>query len=93
MSKYLKFSAESDLGMGYQYIEFNNEGWPVRQAECYGGRWFNSNKKYHQELDSVGLWDQKLTEHGMKLGDTIDAQEFNAVWQLSNQVSMAIVGL
>jgi hypothetical protein len=89
MSQYLKFSAESDLGMGYQYIEFNNEGWPVRQAECYGGRWFNSNKKYHQELDSVGLWDQKLTEYGMKLGDAIDAQEFDAVWQLSNQVSIA----
>jgi hypothetical protein len=38
MSKYFKFPAGSDLGSGYQYIEFNNEGWPVRQAECYGER-------------------------------------------------------
>ncbi len=88
MNQYLKFSEESDLGMGDQYIEFNSEGWPVRQAECYGGRWFNSSKKYHQELDSVGLWDQKLTESGMKLGDTIDAQEFEVVWQLSNKASV-----
>jgi hypothetical protein len=58
------------------------------QAECYGDRWFNSNQKYHQELDSVGLWDQRLTESGMKLGDVVDAQEFEAVWKLSNQVSV-----
>jgi hypothetical protein len=50
MSKYFKFPAESDLGEVYQY---NNQGWPVRQAECYGGRWFNSNKKYHQELGTA----------------------------------------
>jgi hypothetical protein len=88
MSKYFKFPAESHLGEGYQYIEFNDQGWPVRQAECYGDRWFNSNQKYHQELDSVGLWDQRLTESGMKLGDVVDAQEVEAVWKLSNQVSV-----
>jgi hypothetical protein len=88
MNRYFKFPAESDLGEGYQYIEFNSKGWPVRQAECYGGRWFNSRKKYHQELDSVGLWDQRLTESGMKLGEVIDIKEFETVWKLSNQVSV-----
>jgi hypothetical protein len=44
MKKYFKFPAESDLGIGTQYIEFNNEGWAIRQVECYGNRWFNSNK-------------------------------------------------
>jgi hypothetical protein len=79
MSKYFKFPAESDLGEGSQYIEFNDQGWPVRQAECYEGRWFNSNQKYHQELDSIGLWDQRLTESGIKLGEVIDDQEFEAI--------------
>jgi hypothetical protein len=88
MSKYFKFPAESDLGEGCQYIEFNDEGWPIRQAECYNGRWFNSNQKYHQELDSVGLWDQRLTESGMNLSEVVDAHEFEAVWKLSNQVSV-----
>jgi hypothetical protein len=88
MSKYFKFSAESDLGEGYQYIEFNDQGWPVRQAECYGGRWFNSNKKYHQELGSIGLWDQRLTESGMNLGEVVEDHEFEAVWKLSNQLSV-----
>jgi hypothetical protein len=88
MSKYFKFPAESDLGEGYQYIEFNDQGWPVRQAECYDGRWFNSNKKYHQELGSIGLWDQRLTESGMNLGEVVEAHEFESVWKLSNQLSV-----
>ena len=88
MSKYFKFPAESDLGEGYQYIEFNDRGWPVRQAEYYDGKWFNSNKKYHQELDSVGLWDRRLTDSGIKLGEVVDAHEFEAAWDLSNQVSV-----
>ena len=88
MSKYFKFPAESDLGEGYQYIEFNDRGWPISQAECYGSRWFNSNTKYHQELDSVGLWDRRLTDSGIKLGEVVDAHEFEAAWDLSNQVSV-----
>ena len=88
MSKYFKFPAESDLGEGYQYIEFNDEGWPTRQAECYGNKWFNSNQKYHQELDSVGLWDRQLTESGINLSEVVDVQEFEAAWKFSNQVSV-----
>jgi hypothetical protein len=88
MNKYFKFPSESDLGVGYQYIEFNEEGWPIRQAERYGDRWFNSNNKYHQELDSIGLWDRQLTEYGMQLGEPVDAQEFETAWKLSNQIPL-----
>ncbi len=88
MTKYFKFSAESDLGMGTQYIEFNDSGWAVRQAECYSGKWFNSDTDYHEELNSFSLCDQKLTESDMKLGTLVDYQEFEAVWNLSNQISV-----
>jgi Circadian oscillating protein COP23 len=86
MNKYFKFPAESNLGIGVQYIEFNDSGWAVRQAECYEGKWFNSNKSYHEELTSSGLCDQKLTESGIKLGDPVDAKEFEDIWDLSNKV-------
>jgi hypothetical protein len=90
MNKYFKFPAESDLGIGVQYIEFNDEGWPIRQAECYGERWFNSNQRYHQELGCMGLCDQKLSAAGIKIGDLIDAQEFEAVWKLSGEALVAV---
>jgi hypothetical protein len=90
MSMYFRFPAESDLGIGVQYIEFNEEGWPIRQAECYGERWFNSNQRYHQELGGMGLCDQKLSAAGMKIGDPIDAQEFEVAWKLSGEVLMAV---
>jgi Circadian oscillating protein COP23 len=86
MNKYFKFPAESNLGIGVQYIEFNDKGWAVRQAECYGDKWFNSNKSYHEELTSSSLCDQKLTESGIKLGDPVDAQEFEDIWNLSNKL-------
>jgi hypothetical protein len=84
MNKYFKLEAESNLGIGVQYIEFNDVGWAVRQAECYGDKWFNSNKSYHEELTSSSMCDQRLTESGIELGDPIDAQEFETIWQLSN---------
>ena len=86
MNKYFKFPAESDLGIGIQYIEFDDEDWPIRQAECYGDRWFNSNHSYHQELGGMGLCDQKLSAAGIKMGDPIDAQEFELAWNLSGKV-------
>jgi hypothetical protein len=90
MNKYFKFPAESDLGIGIQYIEFDDEGWPIRQAECYGDRWFNSNQSYHQELGGMGLCDQKLSAAGIKMGDPIDDREFELVWELSTKV-LAVV--
>jgi hypothetical protein len=84
MNKYFKFHAESDLGIGIQYIEFDNDNWPVRQAECYGDRWFNSSYNCHQELGGIGLCDQQLTAAGMEIASIIDAQEFESFWILSN---------
>ncbi len=85
MNKYFKFQSDSDLGVGTQYIEFNNSGWATRQAECYENRWFNSKRTYHKDLGSMSLCDQQLTVAGMKLGVEIDAKEFELVWELSNK--------
>ena len=85
MNKYFKFQSDSDLGVGVQYIEFSEKGWAIRQAECYRNRWFNScNRKYHPELGGLSLFDQQLTEAGIKLGEIIDEKEFELMWELSN---------
>lgn len=84
MKKYFKFPAESDLGIGVQYIEFDND-WPIRQIECYGDRLFNSNEKYHDELGVMGLCEQKLTQFGIEIGTLIESKEFESLWKLSNQ--------
>jgi hypothetical protein len=91
MKKYFKFQADSNLGVGIQYIEFDDDNWPIRQAECYGDRWFNSTMTYHKELGGIGLCDQQLTEAGMKLGDRIDAEEFELVWNLSIDRQLSVI--
>jgi hypothetical protein len=85
MNQYFKFQSDSDLGVGFQYIEFDDRGWAIRQAECYGERWFNSIETYHKELGSIGLCDQQLTEAGMEIGDCIDVEEFELAWKISNR--------
>ena len=85
MNKYFKFTVESDLDTGTQYIEFDEDNWPIRQAECYGDRWFNSSHKCHQELGGIGLCDQPLTNPDMEIASIIDAQEFESFWALSNK--------
>ena len=85
MRKYFRFPAESNLGIGIQYIEFDDNGWPIRQIKCDGDRLFNSNQKYHDELGVMGLCEQKLTEFGIKIGSSIEAKEFDSLWSLSNQ--------
>lgn len=85
MSSYFKFPAESDLGIGVQYIEFDNENWPIRQAEYYGDRWFNSSHRYHQDLGGMCLCDQQLTQAGIEIAEPIDAEEFESIWDLSNR--------
>jgi hypothetical protein len=84
MNKYFKFTVESDLGAGTQYIEFDEDNWAIRQAECHEGRWFNSSrKKYHPELGGIALFDQQLTELGIQRGEQIDAKQFESAWKLS----------
>jgi hypothetical protein len=85
MKKYFKFPVESNLGIGTQYIEFDHDGWPVRQAECYGNQWFNSTEEYHKESGGIGLCDQPITEFSMEMGDAIDFREFEDAWSLSNK--------
>jgi hypothetical protein len=88
MNKYFKFTVESDLGTGTQYIEFDEDNWAIRQAECHEGQWFNSfNEKHHPELGGIALFDQQLTELGMQRGKLIDAEEFALAWNLSNECS------
>jgi hypothetical protein len=94
MNKYFKFTVESDLGTGTQYIEFDEDNWAIRQAECYEGRWFNSsNEKYHPELGGIALFDQQLTELGIQRGQVIDAEEFASAWKLSNRENRQILTL
>jgi hypothetical protein len=89
MNKYFKFIVESDLGVGTQYVEFDEDNWAVRQAECHKGRWFNSfEKKHHLELGVIALFDQQLTELGIQRGEPIDAEEFELAWNLSNKKSL-----
>ncbi len=89
MNKYFKFTIESDLGIGIQYIEFDDDNWAIRQAECHEGRWFNSSMaKYHPELGGIALFDQQLTELGIKRGKPVDAEEFESAWKLSTQSSV-----
>ena len=86
MNKYFKFTVESDLGVGIQYIEFDVDNWAIRQAEYHGHRWFNSSeKKYHQELGGIALFDRQLTERGIQIGESINAEEFEQAWSLSNR--------
>ena len=43
LRRYFKRGAESDLGGGVVYFEFDGE-WALRQVEAYGERWFCSDK-------------------------------------------------
>jgi hypothetical protein len=90
MNSYFKFHAESDLGIGVQYIEFDGDNWPIRQVDCYGDLWFNSSQRYHKEFGNMGLCDQQLTEAGIKLAERIGAEEFELAWKLSNEMSAKI---
>jgi hypothetical protein len=90
MKKYFKFPVESNLGIGTQYIEFDSDGWPVRQAECYGDKWFNSKQEYHKEPGGIGLCDQPITEFSIEMDDAINSKEFEDAWNLSNEVTIPL---
>jgi hypothetical protein len=81
MKRYFKKEAESDLGIGIAYVEFDDE-WPSRQVEIYGDRWFNSTIVYHPAI-GPGLGDQPLSELDLTPADEITQHEFEVIWQES----------
>jgi len=49
MKRYFKKEAESALGRGIAYVEFDDER-VSRQVEIYSDRWFCSTIAYHPEI-------------------------------------------
>ena len=79
MKRYFKHEAESVIGSGVAYIEFDDE-WASRQVEIYGTRWFCSNREYHEELGPA-LADQPLSMLELLPEHEISREEFEAIWQ------------
>lgn len=78
MKRYFKHTAESDLGSGIAYLEFDGE-LPTRQVEKYGDRWFCSIKRYYPEI-GPGLTDRSLSELDLEPQDEISQAEFEVAW-------------
>jgi hypothetical protein len=78
MRRFFKRQAESDLGMGVVYLEFDGE-WATRQVENYGGQWFRSDREFHAGLGPA-LCDQPLTGLELSLADEISQEEFERAW-------------
>ncbi len=76
--RYFKHWAESDLGSGIAYIEFDGE-LPTRQVEKYGDRWFSSIKRYHPEI-GPGLIEASFSKSGLEPQHEISQAEFEEVW-------------
>jgi hypothetical protein len=83
MKRHLKFSAESKLGIGTQYVELDSDGWAIRQVECYGDRWFNSEQHNHSEIGGIALCDQQFFDSHIKPEYIVSAEEFESIWKLS----------
>jgi hypothetical protein len=81
MKRYFKRDAESDLGDGEVWFEFDGEQ-PVRQVERYGDRWFSSRSDHHPEI-GPGLVDQPLSVLELGSEDEIGAEEFEWAWEAS----------
>jgi hypothetical protein len=78
MKRYFKHRAESSLGLGVAYIEFDGDR-ATRQVENYGEKWFCSDKDFHSGIGPA-LCDQPLSELGLNLTDEISPDEFERVW-------------
>lgn len=79
--RYFKQSGDSDLGVGWVWLEFDGE-MPLRQVEKYADRWFSSRAEYHPEI-GPGLVDQPLSALELTPDLAISAQEFEQVWKES----------
>jgi hypothetical protein len=78
VKRYFKHEAESGLGSGIAYFEFDGEI-ATRQVEKYSDRWFSSSKDYHPEL-GPGLTDRGFSEMGLGPEYEISQDEFEAAW-------------
>jgi len=83
MRRYFARDAESDLGHGVVYMEFDGET-ATRQVERYGERWFDSRTEYHPEI-GPGLVDQPLSALGLGPADEITEEQFEEAWRQSVQ--------
>lgn len=78
MKRYFERAAESELGDGIVYFEFEGER-PTRQVEQYGNGWFSSRSEYHAEI-GPGLIDQPLSALDLRMESEISAEQFEAAW-------------
>jgi hypothetical protein len=78
VKRYFKHEAESGLGPGIAYLEFDGEI-PTRQAEKYGDRWFCSIKRFHPEI-GPGLTDRSFSQFEIEPQDEISQEEFEEAW-------------
>lgn len=85
MSRHFKRDAESELGQGVVWFEFDGEQ-PLRQVERYGDRWFSSRHEYHPEI-GPGLVDQPLSVLDLGAEQEITAEEFEAAWREAGEAS------
>lgn len=83
MKLYYKHKAESNLGIGIVYFEFDNN-YASRQVEVYGNKWFCSNNcsntGYHHELGGLALCDQPLSELCLSPKNEISSDDFEEIW-------------
>ncbi|OYN87510.1 hypothetical protein CGZ92_07290 [Parenemella sanctibonifatiensis] len=78
-TRYFRYDWEpSGLGAGSIWNEFDGER-PVRQVECYGGRWFSSRQAYHPEL-GPGLAEGPLSKMDYGPENEVTAEEFERAW-------------
>ena len=72
-------NTESPLGIGFIYLEFENDC-AIRQVEIYGDQYLSSyNKDYHPG-HGPALCDQPLSEIELGSEYQISPEEFELVW-------------
>lgn len=84
--RYFRFDWEATgFGPGSIWNEFCGET-PVRQVECYGGKWFSSREDFHAGL-GPGLSEGPLS--GMDYGpeNEITPEEFERAWLVAGTAS------